>query len=79
MNKARDKEPAWNSRIFSGAGRNRSKRAARAAEGWKETRKETVLESTDERDQEGDSITDSYVALSRRSQLALFYRSVPSW
>lgn len=43
----------------------------------KETRKETVLEFIEEGDEKGDSCA----ALSKRSQLALFFCSVPrvSW
>ena len=45
---------------------------ADAADGMKETRKETVLKCADERDEEGNDFTTG-VALSKRSRLALFF------
>jgi hypothetical protein len=71
---------SWDSRKSSAARATRTEHAATAEGGkktGKETRKETVLEFIDEKDDKGAPIIDTCAALSRRSQLALFSRSVP--
>ena len=56
----------------AGRPRNPESQFADAADGIKETRKETVLKCADERDEEGNNITTG-VALSKRSRMALFF------
>jgi hypothetical protein len=58
-----------------GGDRRDNFRKSNAAEGLKETRKETFLKIAGKGDKK-DSFFDAQVALTKRSKLALFFRSV---